>query len=171
MFCTYKITCHGNNKIYYGSSKSFKNRKTRHLFYLRHNQHINKHLQNAFNKYGEDSFLFELIEEFKTRKEMLDAEQKLIDTSYGESFNKSKSSRGPQLFGNENGFFGRTHNEETKLKMRKAKEGKFNWTKNLIVITDKGIFGSIVLACKYHAIQRSTYHRRVKRGTNNWIVI
>ena len=171
MFCTYKITCTSNNKVYYGSSKCFRTRKTRHLFFLRHNEHINKHLQNSFNKYGENSFVFEFLEEFATRKLMLDAEQKLIDESYGQSFNQSKSSKGPQLFGNKNGFFGKKHNEETKLKMKKAKEGKTNWTKNSIVITDKGVFASISIACLYHEIQRSTYFRRVKRGASDWIVI
>lgn len=170
MFCTYKITCSGNNKIYYGSSKSFRNRKTRHLYYLRHNEHINKHLQNAFNKYGEDSFEFELLEEFDNRDSMLDAEQKLIDSSYGESFNKSKSSKSPQLFGEKNGFFGKKHTQETKDKISAVHKGKRNWRAK-IVITDKGIYTSIDMACRYHNIQKSTYYRRVKRGTADWIII
>jgi group I intron endonuclease len=171
MFCTYKITCVGNDKNYYGSSNDFSRRKSQHLSYLRKNTHINKHLQNAYNKYGEDSFVFIMLESFETRDEMKHAEQELLDSYLNISFNKSSSAESPQLFGIDNGFFGRKHNEETKLKMRKAKEGKCNWTKNSIVITDKGIFGSIALACKYHEIQRSTYHRRVKRNTNTWIVI
>lgn len=171
MFCTYQITCNGNNKKYYGSSKCFKNRKIRHLFFLRHNQHINQHLQNAFNKYGEKSFEFRMLEEFETRKDMLEAEQKLIDATYEESFNKSKSSKGPQLFGDKNGFYGKKHSEETKAKMKKAKEGKSNWTRNSIVITDKGIYASLALACQYHNIHRCTYFKRVKRGTNTWLTI
>jgi group I intron endonuclease len=161
------VTNNVNGKVYIGKTKDPKRRWR---------EHQNKNtgclkLVNAFNKYGEDSFVFELLEEFATRDLMLDAEQKLIDESYGQSFNKSKSSKSPQLFGDKNGFFGKKHNEETKLKMKKAKEGKSNWTRNSIVITDKGIFASINLACLYHEIQRSTYFRRVKRGANNWIVI
>ena len=170
MFCTYQITCIGNNKKYYGSAHSFNDRKSKHLHYLRNNNHINKHLQNAFNKYGEDSFLFQIIAEFESRELMLEAEQELIDTYYGVSFNKSKSSYGPQLFGEDNGFFGKTHIEETKIKMRNAKLGKLS-NQAVLIITDKGIYSSITLACQYHGIEKSTYYRRLKKGKTDWITV
>lgn len=62
----YKIINSINNKIYIGSSKNIKNRFRQHLFLLRHNKHFNSHLQSAYNKYGEASFVFEIIEECKT---------------------------------------------------------------------------------------------------------
>lgn len=68
----YKITCVTNNKIYIGSACGTKHSlKTRngfvgrwcsHISKLKANTHANKHLQSAWNKYGEDSFMFEIIE-------------------------------------------------------------------------------------------------------------
>lgn len=58
----YKITCIVNGKFYIGSSINFKIRWRDHLSELRRGIHDNPHLQNAFNKYGEEAFLFEIIE-------------------------------------------------------------------------------------------------------------
>lgn len=58
----YSIVCKSNSKIYIGLTRNFKRRKTKHLYYLRRNYHVNKHLQNAFNLYGECNFLFTIIE-------------------------------------------------------------------------------------------------------------
>jgi group I intron endonuclease len=68
----YKITCLQNNKIYIGSASSIKNSsRTKIGFYFRWSLHIrdleknvhrNKYLQNSWNKYGSDNFIFEIIE-------------------------------------------------------------------------------------------------------------
>lgn len=59
----YKIINIVNNKFYIGStSESFIKRWSHHINALRRNTHKNIHLQNAFNKYGEKSFKFEIIE-------------------------------------------------------------------------------------------------------------
>lgn len=47
---------------YIGSSKNLKNRIAKHKALLRKNKHENAHLQSAWNKYGEKSFVFEIIE-------------------------------------------------------------------------------------------------------------
>ncbi len=59
----YKITNMVNNKIYIGSSKDVKLRWYQHRIKLNDNQHGNAHLQNAWNKYSEENFMFEIIEE------------------------------------------------------------------------------------------------------------
>lgn len=51
-----------NNKVYVGSSKNPQNRKYEHFSNLRNNKHKNEHLQNAWNKYGERNFVFEIVE-------------------------------------------------------------------------------------------------------------
>lgn len=61
--CIYKITNILNNKIYVGSTKNFNRRKRQHIFDLRHKAHGNDHLQKSFNKYGEDQFKIEIIEQ------------------------------------------------------------------------------------------------------------
>jgi len=58
----YKITCTVNKRFYIGSSIEIKTRIRSHFNNLRINKHINKSLQNTYNKYGELSFKIECIE-------------------------------------------------------------------------------------------------------------
>ena len=51
-----------NHKIYIGSSKNIYQRLLKHFALLRHNKHQNVHLQNAWNKYGESSFEWIILE-------------------------------------------------------------------------------------------------------------
>lgn len=75
----YQIRNLVNGKIYIGSSKNLKNRKCHdHLNTLKRNKHQNNYLQNAFNKYGEDNFIFEIIE-FCGEKDLKDSEQYWLD--------------------------------------------------------------------------------------------
>ena len=62
----YKITNHINGKVYVGKThlSNVKDRWKGHLCSLRKDKHINKHFQAAWNKYGEQSFTFEVIEQF-----------------------------------------------------------------------------------------------------------
>lgn len=52
-----------NGKMYVGQSKDIKHRWRSHRMELRNNRHINNHLQRAYNKYGEEYFVFGIIEE------------------------------------------------------------------------------------------------------------
>lgn len=47
---------------YIGQSSDVLRRFGNHKSNLRHNNHENKHLQRAFNKYGEDAFVFQILE-------------------------------------------------------------------------------------------------------------
>lgn len=69
-----------NGNIYIGSTSNFSKRKNRHFRYLRTGKHENKHLQHAFNKYGENAFDFIII---KRTKELLQEEQKLLNEHFG----------------------------------------------------------------------------------------
>lgn len=76
----YRITNLTNGKFYIGSCAEFKRRSTQHRSHLRGNKHSNKHLQNAWNKYGEESFLFEVVEVIPgDRTARTTREQELID--------------------------------------------------------------------------------------------
>ena len=57
----YKIENKINNKKYIGQSKNIHRRWKQHKHYLNKNQHENQYLQSAWNKYGENSFNFEII--------------------------------------------------------------------------------------------------------------
>lgn len=61
----YKITCIPNGKVYIGQTNNKKRRLGEHKSELRGNRHHCQYMQNAFNKYGEDNFSFEIIEECK----------------------------------------------------------------------------------------------------------
>ena len=51
-----------NGKLYVGQSKRLNERRNRHFYQLRHNKHWNSHLQNSFNKYGEENFRYGVIQ-------------------------------------------------------------------------------------------------------------
>jgi len=66
----YKITNLENGKVYIGQSTDIKSRWNNHKIELRNNDHRNSHLQNSFNKYGEEAFEFRVLE--RTFEENLD---------------------------------------------------------------------------------------------------
>lgn len=51
-----------NNKCYIGSTKYISSRLWKHRSLLRNKKHDNQHLQNAWNKYGEDNFDYYIVE-------------------------------------------------------------------------------------------------------------
>lgn len=59
----YTITCLVNNKIYVGKAVNVGERLNTHRYELREGKHQNSHLQNAWNKYKEKNFKFEILEE------------------------------------------------------------------------------------------------------------
>lgn len=76
----YKILNLKNEKFYIGSTtmKVFK-RIQHHYLELKRNNHKNKHLQSAFNKYGEENFIFQVIENVE-KENCLSREQELINS-------------------------------------------------------------------------------------------
>lgn len=52
-----------NGKKYVGSSIRIRYRLGQHKSNLKAGRHVNKHLQNSWNKHGEDKFTFRVIEE------------------------------------------------------------------------------------------------------------
>ena len=60
----YKITNIENNKVYIGQSTKIEERWEQHLDDLRSNSHHSKTLQYEYNMFGEDTFRFEVIENF-----------------------------------------------------------------------------------------------------------
>ena len=68
-----------NGHIYIGSTeKNFQHRWSRHLAILRKNKHHSRHLQNAWNKYKEENFIFEILE-IVTSGQCLVKEQEYLD--------------------------------------------------------------------------------------------
>jgi len=114
----YKITNTINNKVYYGSAKCFRDRWWVHRNDLRSNNHDNKHLQAAWNKYGESVFLFEIVI-YVPISCLLGIEQVYLDKYWDDCincYNITKNAVAPML--------GRNHTEETKKLMSIAQIGK-----------------------------------------------
>lgn len=58
----YMILNKTNGKFYIGSSRGVKNRLSAHKYALKANIHHNDFLQRAYNKYGENNFIFQEVE-------------------------------------------------------------------------------------------------------------
>lgn len=74
----YKITNIINNKFYIGSATWYSKRKDKHLWTLKKSIHANRYLQNAWNKYGEENFIFEIIEQCN-ESNLIEREQYWLD--------------------------------------------------------------------------------------------
>lgn len=62
MKAIYKLTNLEDGKVYVGQTNNLDIRKNRHFYDLKKNKHYNKFLQNSYNKYGKENFIFECIE-------------------------------------------------------------------------------------------------------------
>jgi group I intron endonuclease len=83
----YKIINTINDKYYVGSSSFISKRWASHRSYLNRNVHANDYLQNSWNKYKEEGFVFLVIEKlpiFTTDEELLMVEQKYLDIAKSE---------------------------------------------------------------------------------------
>lgn len=118
MIGIYKITNKINKKIYIGQSTDIYARWYSHKRELNKGMHVNSHLQNAWNKYGEDNFEFEIIymlpniylsEEYI--RELLDT----LEIGYIKEFKALTSEHGYNI---QLGGKGRKQSEETIQKKR-----------------------------------------------------
>ena len=124
----YSIYCIPTNKFYIGSAagvnspKKYKNgfiaRLNSHRQKLKTNQHRNIYLQNTYNLYGEENFIFEIVEFCKAE------ECKNIEISYMDKYQSMIYQNGfniiRQSLSNYNGNFSNEHRE----KISKALLGK-----------------------------------------------
>ena len=76
----YKILNNSNGKFYIGSSKIIETRWKRHQIRLNRNYHSNKHLQYAWNKYGNAAFELSIVEECDVDV-LLEREQYYLDVT------------------------------------------------------------------------------------------
>lgn len=76
-----------NNKRYIGSSSDLSVRKSNHFCKLRDTNHYNTYLQEDYNLYGKENFIFEVLEYCK-KEELIEREQYWMDKfqSYNREF-------------------------------------------------------------------------------------
>jgi group I intron endonuclease len=114
----YQIINTINGKIYIGSSVNLKQRFNDHKKLLRHNKHPNKHLQSAWLQYGENNFVFTILE-YVEPLSLLIREQFYID-----SLSTSNNKIGYNISKIAGNTFGTKRSEESKLKMSHARVKK-----------------------------------------------
>ena len=137
----YEINNTENEKRYIGSTSQWKRRKYEHKHLLENGDHGNRHLQNAWNKYGGDAFEFSIIEE--TDQQFAKEQNYLDEAEWSKLYNISKQAGGGDIFstlseeekqqfrekskhfGKENGMYGKTHSEQAHKKMRKKADGRY----------------------------------------------
>jgi len=82
----YKIINIVNNKFYVGSAVDLKRRKRRHFSELRTGKHNNRYLQAAWVKYGEQAFVFVVVEELSEDADLLAAENVWLKEHVGKDY-------------------------------------------------------------------------------------
>lgn len=99
MAVIYQITNMANGKYYIGSAGSFERRQWQHKTDLKHNVHKNPRLQAAWNKYGAEAFVFEILETVPEGESQLKAEDVWLAKHVGQPncYNINKSAEAPRL--------------------------------------------------------------------------
>ena len=95
----YKILNTRNGNFYIGSAYKLYNRFRVHKSTLKNNKHDNEYLQRAYNKYGSDSFVFELVKLIDIT-ELHYAEQQYLNDLYDNNikcYNLNRSTKPEQL--------------------------------------------------------------------------
>lgn len=77
-FGAYKIVNSVNQRVYVGSTVDLSKRRWKHESELKLNRHYSKELQTDYNTYGEETFVFEVLE-FCQEADLVQTEQRYID--------------------------------------------------------------------------------------------
>lgn len=146
MAVIYRITNMANGKYYIGSAGSFARREWQHRYDLKRGTHKNPRLQAAWNKYGEEMFVFEIIEEVPEGDNQLKAEDVWLRNHVGlpQCYNINTGAEAPRLgipmteaskqrlsenrtgkaAGSEHYRYGQTVSPEVRAKIGAAQRGK-----------------------------------------------
>ena len=171
MVGVYRIKNLVNDKCYYGSSKNIEKRWLTHKNHLNSGKHHNVPLQRAWNKYGEDNFSFEVVEECEEII-LLEVEQYYLDLNPDYNIGL-KSSGGDNLTNNPNKDkiikkmtesvrkrYDLMTNEEKKEKHSQPMENNPNWRGGVS-------FKYCECGVKIKPINETCINCRDKSGVNN----
>lgn len=127
-----------NGKVYIGSAKKLITRLSHHRYDLNNNKHHSQHLQHAWNKYGENVFIFGVIKIVKSVYILTETEQEYIDkykssnrmfgynicplakNNLGSKHQKGIEDKKRRMSGVGNNFYGRKHTLESLSKISKS---------------------------------------------------
>ena len=130
----YQIRNTINDKIYIGSSINIEKRWVRHKRDLVKGNHRNRHLQRAWNKYGEENFEFSILEECEPIKEILLEKEQYYLNKLRPQYNILPIAGSP---------LGVVRSEEMRLKMSIVASNRSDETKERI---SNALMGHIVSA-------------------------
>jgi group I intron endonuclease len=131
----YQIRNITNNEIYIGSAKSLNSRKRTHFSNLKYNRHHSIHLQRAYNLYGKENFIFEILitcdptmliwyeqqflDQWKPEYNISPTAQNTTGIKHSKEYCEAISKR---MLGKQYGL-GYKHSKETRLKMSLSHTG------------------------------------------------
>lgn len=151
-----------NGKLYVGQTCNIKKRCTENSY------KGSNYFYHAIQKYGFDNFEQIIVKEDLT-KELADYWEKLFIkffdcTNHSYGYNISSGGQGATLYGKDNGFYNKRHNEES-LKIMKEKKGGGNnpMAKPVICINTGEVFPSCKEASDWCGASRQ-HISRVCRG-------
>ena len=143
----YQIRNTINGKRYIGSAQDWETRKRKHKAALSRGGHHSAYLQNAWNKYGEHCFVFEILQQVEQRGHLLKEEQRWLDRE--KTYNRengynvcTKAGSGARAWteeqreklsksisGEKHHFYGKRLSEEHREKISRSNKGKLAWNK------------------------------------------
>ena len=126
-----------NHKTYIGSSKNIYQRLLKHFALLRHNKHQNPHLQSAWNKYGESSFRWYILE-LCDISSITEIEQQCIDL-FGAEYNITRIVE-RNILSKES----RIKQGNTRRKLHE--EGKLEWNFNPVTLYVYDLEGNLLFS-------------------------
>lgn len=135
----YKIANTVTGDFYIGSAINLYRRFAEHRCHLLGNSHVNAHLQNSWNKHGENNFEFSILE-YCDLAGLIEREQSYIDNEKpeynickiaGSCLGVKRSDETKQRIseankGKQGHWLGKHHSEETKRRMSEAGKGACN---------------------------------------------
>lgn len=129
----YAINCLATKKVYVGSAISVKQRLASHRSMLKNKAHTNKHLQRAYDKYGSDSFVMEMLESCESDKR-IEREQAWID--YYDASNPEFGMNNSPIATTTEGF---RHSEATKARLSEIAKARDHSKLRAITAAMRGI--------------------------------
>jgi hypothetical protein len=166
----YAIINHINGKFYIGSTVDLNRRKTMHFSTLRHGRHHSRHLQNAWDKYGEINFVFEILEECWVSK-LDELEQWYVNVTRcylrDIGYNVSKHTRVPRI----SFKHGRSPRAKRAYQFSKTKDFIREWESVSMAADHLGVNRrSLYGACKRNGYSSGFYWSYLPHGIEKQII-
>lgn len=122
----YLIINTANGKVYVGQAVNLAKRKRNHFSALKLGKHRNKHLQAAYNQYGGEAFVFEVVQEFTDAPDKQDLAKSLarLEQHWIDFYQSTNPEYGYNMCPSAGSSLGYKHSAETRAKVAAAGRGR-----------------------------------------------